>query len=104
MNRKRADSLSFQPKANTSFDPTSGLPMEIVSLADRAEMVLVSAGEFKMGTSEKEWRELAELMGPWVTAGFVSAGKFDKQCFQDEMPQRSVYLDAYYIDKYEVTN
>ncbi len=43
------------------------------------EMVLVPAGEFKMGTTEEDF-------------------------IQEEMPQHTVYLDAYYIDKYEVTN
>ena len=43
------------------------------------DMVFISAGEFLMGTPEGE-------------------GAFD------EHPQHEVYLDAYYIDKYEVTN
>lgn len=43
------------------------------------EMALVPAGEFKMGSSEEDF-------------------------IQEEMPQHTVYLDAYYIDKYEVTN
>lgn len=43
------------------------------------DMVLIPAGEFLMGSPEGE-------------------GVFD------EYPQHKVYLDAYYIDKYEVTN
>jgi formylglycine-generating enzyme required for sulfatase activity len=43
------------------------------------EMVLVPAGEFLMGSSEDEFIEV-------------------------ERPQHTVNLDAYYIDKYEVTN
>ena len=43
------------------------------------EMVLIPAGEFKMGTTEEDF-------------------------IQEEMPQHTVYLDAFYIDKYEVTN
>ena len=43
------------------------------------EMVLIPAGEFLMGSKGSEW---------------------DK----DEHPQHTVYLPAYYIDKYEVTN
>jgi len=43
------------------------------------DMVLIPAGEFLMGSKEGE-------------------GAFD------EHPQHTVYLDAYYIDKYEVTN
>jgi formylglycine-generating enzyme required for sulfatase activity len=43
------------------------------------EMVLVPAGEFAMGSTEEDY-------------------------IQVEMPQHTVNLDAYYIDKYEVTN
>jgi formylglycine-generating enzyme required for sulfatase activity len=43
------------------------------------EMVLVPAGEFPMGSSEEDF-------------------------IPEEMPQHTVNLDAYYIDKYEVTN
>ncbi len=43
------------------------------------EMILVPAGEFAMGSIEEDF-------------------------IQEEMPQHTVYLDAYYIDKYEVTN
>ena len=42
------------------------------------EMVLIPAGEFLMGSSEETGRK-------------------------DEYPQHSVYLDAYWIDRYEVT-
>ena len=43
------------------------------------DMVLIPAGEFVMGSKEGE-------------------GAFD------ERPQHTVYLDVYYIDRYEVTN
>ncbi|MFQ5965646.1 MAG: SUMF1/EgtB/PvdO family nonheme iron enzyme [Candidatus Scalinduaceae bacterium] len=43
------------------------------------EMALVPAGKFVMGSSEEDF-------------------------IKEEMPQHKVYLDAYYIDKYEVTN
>jgi len=46
---------------------------------DLTDMVLIPAGEFLMGGKEGE-------------------GAFD------EHPQHRVYLDEYYIDKYEVTN
>ena len=44
-------------------------------------MVFVTAGEFWMGCNEK----------------------IDKQCGDNEKPYHKVYLDAFYIDKYEVT-
>jgi formylglycine-generating enzyme required for sulfatase activity len=47
----------------------------------REGMLLVPAGEFIQGSSEE-----------------------DTQADKDEMPQRVVFLDAYYIDQFEVTN
>ncbi|MBU6390711.1 MAG: SUMF1/EgtB/PvdO family nonheme iron enzyme [Planctomycetes bacterium] len=44
-----------------------------------SEMILIPAGKFIMGTTEDEF-------------------------IPEETPQHEVYLDAYYIDKYEVTN
>lgn len=46
---------------------------------DGAEMILIPAGEFIMGSPEGEGND-------------------------DEHPQHTVFLDAFYIDKYEVTN
>ena len=56
---------------------------------DGAAMVYVPAGYFLRGTTRAEAEELS---GPF--------GDF----FGVEMPQRSVYLSAFYIDKFEVTN
>jgi len=46
-------------------------------------MVLIPAGEFQMGTDPAE----------------VKASGFE-----DETPRHTVYLDAFYMDKHEVTN
>lgn len=48
---------------------------------NQKEMVYVPAGEFMMGCNEA----------------------VDKRCATNEKPYHKVYLDAYYIDKYEVT-
>ena len=58
-------------------DEKSGLPLEAVSQKDGAEMALVPAGAFLMG---------------------------DNNTRPDETPQHKVYVGAFYIDKYEVTN
>ncbi len=58
----------------------STLPTEVTS-NDGTPMVLVPAGEFIMGTAE----------------GIVGMRN-------NEKPQHTVYLDAFYIEKYEVTN
>ena len=65
----------FLPKTET-------IPTVVVSTSttigkDGAEMVLIPAGEFQMGSSDGA---------------------------SDEKPIHTVYLDAFYIDKYEVTN
>ncbi len=57
-----------------------------------SDMVLVPAGEFMMGTSEEEIPYLAKL--------------YDERAkwFKREVPKHKVYVDAFYIDKYEITN
>jgi len=50
---------------------------EITTKKDRAAMVLVPAGTFQMGSINGDY---------------------------DERPRHTVYIDAFYIDKYEVTN
>lgn len=60
--------------------------------ATAAEMVLVPAGPFLMGSNRSDGGKQAEEYGaakPW---------------YVDERPQRTLSLPAFYIDKYEVTN
>jgi len=59
-----------------SLGNQSNLSKEIVS-SDGASMVLIPAGEFQMGSDDGE---------------------------EEEKPVHTVYLDAFYMDKYEVTN
>ncbi len=82
-----------------SFPQTypEGVPKEIVSEKDGAEMILIPAGEFKMGTDASEIPQLIQWAKQWF-----SNAKAD--WFEDETPRHTVYLDALYIDKYEVTN
>ena len=58
------------------------LAAERIKLPAYDEMVRIPAGPFTMGSDKKT----------------------DKNAYLVEMPQRSVYLDAYDIDKYEVTS
>jgi formylglycine-generating enzyme required for sulfatase activity len=58
------------------IEPLRAEPPKVLTTEDGAEMVLVPAGEFTMGSNE----------------------------YDDEKPPRRVYLDAFHIDKYEVTN
>ncbi|MDH5693784.1 MAG: formylglycine-generating enzyme family protein [Gammaproteobacteria bacterium] len=59
---------------------------------DGATMVLIPAGEFVMGSDKVDKTGKSEEFGsikPW---------------YLDEHPQHTVKLDAFYMDKYEVTN
>lgn len=73
------DVVATQPSeqpATTTTDTVAEHEM-IIWKKDGAEMVLVPAGEFQMGSNRGDI---------------------------DERPVHTVYLDAFYIDKYEVTN
>lgn len=63
----------------------------------KQEMVFIPAGEFYRGSTEKEAKDAWEF-----------CKKYWKDCpwyvFEAEMPKHKVYLDAYSIDKYPVTN
>ncbi|HGE70908.1 TPA: hypothetical protein ENX78_08745 [Candidatus Poribacteria bacterium] len=60
-------------------------------------MVLIPAGEFEMGIDRSEIPELVNWAKGYDQSAMAS-------WFEDETPRHKVYLDAYYIDVYEVTN
>ena len=64
---------------------------------DGAEMVLIPAGDFEMGTDESEIPQLVKWAKKWYKS--VRAG-----LFKNETPRHTVYLDSFYMDRYEVTN
>jgi formylglycine-generating enzyme required for sulfatase activity len=61
-------------------------------------MVYVPAGEFIMGSTEAEVDSALSLCNEYA------GGACPRRLFEDEPPQHTVYLDAFYIDKTEVTN
>jgi formylglycine-generating enzyme required for sulfatase activity len=67
-------------------------PETIISPIDGAEMVLVPEGQFSMGITEEELRQIFML------------DKRETPIFVTEIPIRTVYLKAYYVDRYPVTN
>ncbi|UCF56519.1 MAG: SUMF1/EgtB/PvdO family nonheme iron enzyme [Deltaproteobacteria bacterium] len=68
------------------------LPESVVCPLDGAEMVLVPKGPFTMGITEEELRQIFIL------------DQRQNPVFATEIPARPVHLEAYYIDRYPVTN
>jgi sulfatase modifying factor 1 len=91
-----ADNVPAAPKAGTVAPTTpttpKPLPKTKINPKDGAEMVLIPAGEFLMGTSEEE-----------LTAWLKDHPADTRKLFSDQLPQHKVYLDAYYLYKTEVT-
>jgi formylglycine-generating enzyme required for sulfatase activity len=78
----QVSSPTFHLKTSAAPQPASvGMPQATGGSVKLGSMVQVPAGEFMMGCNEQ----------------------VDKQCHPDEKPYHKVYLDAYYIDKYDVT-
>ncbi len=65
----------------------------IVQAGDKgSEMVQIPAGEFIMGLTLPQTKEVANLL------------KGQSKRYENTTPQRKVKLEAYFIDKYEATN
>jgi formylglycine-generating enzyme required for sulfatase activity len=62
----------------------SKTPSQGLTHLDKREMVYIPAGEFQMGCSTQH------------NGGYA--------CWKEELPLHTVFLDSYWIDKYEVTN
>ena len=68
------------------------LPDTIVAPIDGAEMVIVPAGEFTMGLDQADIYQIFML------------DDRENPVIATEAPARKLHLDAYYIDRYPVTN
>lgn len=86
-----------QKDSQQTSDKPEEQPKEIIG-KDGAKMVLIPAGEFQMGTDPAEIPKLVEFL----KSQGISIAKED--WFKDETPRHTVYVDAFYMDVYEVTN
>lgn len=73
---------------------THELDYDLLNVPDQAELILIPAGEFQMGSV------IEDVMGVCAALG-IKCEPFD---FADETPAHPVSLDAYYIYQFEVTN
>ncbi len=79
-------------------------PPELIKGKDDAQMVLIPAGEFQMGTDSKDIPQLVQWARSLFPLELQPPASWLEQEFEREVRQSAVYLDAFYIDVYEVTN
>ncbi len=68
------------------------LALSKISAKDQKERVLVPSGDFIMGTNKVDAEETHKKIGAV------------KPLYLDQHPERTLFLGAFYMDKYEVTN
>jgi formylglycine-generating enzyme required for sulfatase activity len=91
------DSVDVTPSLPAATIPT---PIDAwIRPMDGMVMVFVPAGSFQMGSSEQELEMAYALCEGDIVASRCPPGRFD-----DETPQHTVTLDAFWIDQTEVTN
>jgi formylglycine-generating enzyme required for sulfatase activity len=81
----------------------AAIPHKVLEPAGEFTMVLVPAGEFQMGSTPEEVTRLVEECAKDPAKDGTKKDKC-KSYFMGETPRHPVALDAFYLDRYEVTN
>jgi formylglycine-generating enzyme required for sulfatase activity len=91
--------VAAQQRAEVTIDLDPLAPAPVIKGEDGAEMVLVPVGEFWMGsTVEETGQAVAQCKRDGVPEATC------KEPHQRDLTRRLVYLDSFYLDRYEVTN
>ena len=64
------------------------------------DMIFIPAGDFIQGSTDAEIEAAIQM----CNNAYGGSCPHPREWFADETPRRTVYLDAFYIDKWEVTN
>jgi formylglycine-generating enzyme required for sulfatase activity len=78
------------------FSAPAQQPAQVVRGKDGKEMRLIPANWFKMGNTDAEIEDAYQLAKKYHKSA-------EKSRFEDEKGRRSVWVDAFYMDTYEVT-
>ena len=85
------------PPTLPEYDEIIYLPLVLSNYAGISEMIYIPAGTFQIGCDSNNLPTTDPiLLSPAPPPTYT--------CSSDELPLHTVYLDAYTIDKYEVTN
>ena len=94
-----------QAKLITETEPSTA-PVRTRIGKDGAEMVLIPAGEFEMGTDSSEvpqWVQWQEKQH-FAEESYRLQSSLSIYLLEYKEPPHTVFLDAFYMDRYEVTN
>jgi formylglycine-generating enzyme required for sulfatase activity len=86
-----------------SYEPMVPPPPPTATAVDVSEMVEIPAGEFLRGVDEQNIETYLREYSRYRFVNQEMTKDIVEHAYADARPQRSVYLDRYYIDRYPVT-